>query len=201
MSGAWFALATAPGATLGALAVHAIPRRQFTLLFAGALFVIGAWLLLPRAVTAIRAPLTGRGVVRRLVRDREGQTFLYSYRLWQGMAISAVAGLVSSLLGIGGGIVQRPAMAMVLHFPVHIATATSQFVLMLMAAEAMGVHVAAGVLSTDRSLAQAGAIAAGAVLGAQLGGRFALRLRGEAIVRVLGVAMIVVAARLGLTAL
>jgi uncharacterized membrane protein YfcA len=196
VSGGWFALATLPGAVLGALLVSTVPRGLFNGIFAVALAGVGVWLLLPRPVTMIRPPLTGRGVIRRLVRDRMGQNFLYSYRLWHGIAIGSGIGFFSSLLGIGGGIMYVPAMAVLLHFPVHIATATSQFVAAVMALEATGVHAATGVLAWDRSLVQAAAVAAGALGGAQVGARLAPHVRGDVIVRVLGGALLVVAGRL-----
>lgn len=201
-SGGWFALATLPGSLAGVLVVGYLPRRTFDGLFALVLALIGAYLLVPRrGVTPIRAPLTGRGVVRRTIRDRDGQTFVYSYRFWQGMAISLVVGFVSSLLGIGGGIVHVPAMAVLLHFPVHIATATSHFVLAIMALQATGAHAVTGSLGWDEPLARAAAIAAGAVGGAQIGARLAPRVHGPAIIRALGAALVIVAARLALVAL
>ncbi len=197
----WFALATLPGAVLGALLVTVIPRVLFNTVFAAALFGVGVWLLLPRPVQAIRPPLSGRGVVRREMRDSTGLTFVYAYRLVDGMSLGGGIGFLASLLGIGGGIMYVPAMAMLLHFPVHIATATSQFVAAVMALEATAVHLTTGVLTWDRSLAQAAAIAAGAVAGAQVGARLAPHVRGATIIRVLAVALIVVAARLLMTAL
>ena len=87
-------------------------------------------------------------------------------------------------------------MAIALHFPVHIATATSQFVLGWMALDATAVHVATGTLGWDRTLVRAGVIAAGAAAGAQLGAALARRLRGDLIIRILGAALLLVAARL-----
>jgi uncharacterized membrane protein YfcA len=200
-SGGWFALATLPGSHAGEVVVGYLPRRTFDALFALVLGVIGAYLLLQRQSTTIqRDPLRGRGVVRRTVVDREGQTFVYAYRMWQGMAISLGVGFVSSLLGIGGGIVHVPAMAIVLHFPVHIATATSHFVLAIMALQATGAHIATGSLGWDAPLARAAAIGLGAVGGAQAGARLAHRVHGPAIIRVLGAALAIVAVRLALVA-
>jgi uncharacterized membrane protein YfcA len=195
-SGMLFALASLPGTVFGAIFVRFIPLPLFTLIFGVVLLAIGGWMWMPRRVAAIRAPLSGRGVVTRVMQDRLGQTFFYSFRLRQGVLISAGVGFMSGLLGIGGGVVQVPAMAMVLHFPVHIATATSQFVLMLISLQATGTHLATGTLRFDHNLAQAGAIAVGAVLGAQTGARVAPRVRGEAIIRVLASALLVVAIRL-----
>ena len=200
-TGALFAGATLPGAVAGAIVVAYIPRPAFNAIFAAALGAIGVWLLLPRpATTAIRAPLTGRGVIRRRITDRHGLSFVYGYRRWQGLSISAVVGFVSSLLGIGGGIVHVPAMVMLLHFPVYIATATSQFVLGVMALEATAVHVVHGTLAWDATLARASAIAAGAILGAPFGAYFSHRVHGDMILRALGGALLLVAARLAWTA-
>ena len=196
LTGALFALATLPGAIGGAILVGHIPRHAFNVLFAVALAAIGGWLLLSRASTAIRDPLSGRGVLRRQLIDRSGTMYFYGYRLWHGLAISAVVGFVSSLLGIGGGIVHVPVMVVVLRFPVYVATATSHFVLALMALEATLVHIADGTLSWGPVLARSSAIAAGAIIGAQGGAYFSHRVRGETILRALGAALILVAVRL-----
>lgn len=200
-SGLAFAAATLPGAVAGAIVVKQIDRHTFNLVFAVVLAAIGVYLLLPRPVAAIREPLRGRGVVRRAVTDRGGVTFVYAYRRWQGLAISAAVGFVSSLLGIGGGIVHVPVMAIVLRFPVHVATATSQMVLGLMALQAVVTHVVAGTLAWDETLAQAAMMAVGAVGGAQLGARLSNRIHGHHILQALGGALLLVAARLALLAL
>ncbi|MDA0302552.1 MAG: sulfite exporter TauE/SafE family protein [Chloroflexi bacterium] len=196
-TGGIFAAATIPSAIAGAIIVAYIPRQQFNVMFAVALAAIGLWLLAPRpATTEIRAPLAGRGVIRRRITDRNGLSFVYGYRLWQGLSISAGVGFISSLLGIGGGIVHVPAMVMVLRFPVYVATATSQFVLAIMASQAVAVHVARGTLAWDITLGRASAIAVGAILGAQVGAYFSHRVQGDTILRALGAALLLVAARL-----
>lgn len=199
-SGLWFVLGTFPGAIAGAIVVGYIPRRTFDAIFAIVLVSIGLFLILRSAQTAISDPVTGRGVVRRRISDAQGNTFVYSFNLWKGVAISTAIGFLSSLLGIGGGVIHVPVMATMLHFPVHIATATSQFVLMFMAGEGTAVHFISGALSWDRSLFQAGLLALGAVPGAQLGARLSHRLKGGAIMRALAVALVLVGVRLGLKA-
>lgn len=199
-SGIWFAIATLPGAVAGAIVVGFVPRRAFNAIFASVLIVLGLFLFLRSQSNAIRAPLQGRGVVQRRITDANGSTFAYSYRLWQGIVISAAVGFMSSLLGIGGGVVHVPVMATVLHFPVHIAAATSHFVLAFMALEGTGVHFATGALGWDQAFAQAVAIAVGAVPGAQVGARLSHRLHGGIIIRALAVALVLVGFRLGITA-
>ena len=196
-----FAVATLPGAVGGAIVVKYIDRHTFNLVFSAVLAAIGVYLMLPRPVAAIREPLRGRGVVTREIVDKDGVSFFYAYRRWQGLVISAGVGFVSSLLGIGGGIVHVPVMAIVLRFPVHIATATSHMVLALMALEATAVHLSDGTLKWDQTLAQAAMLSVGAVAGAQIGARLSNRVHGAHILQALGGALLLVAARLAYTAL
>jgi uncharacterized membrane protein YfcA len=200
-SGAWFAAATLPGAVAGAIVVGYIPRKTFDGMFAIVLVLLGLALLLRRASNAIQPPVSGWTTVSRRITDSSGHTYAYSFQMWKGMAISSVVGFVSSLLGIGGGVVHVPVMATVLHFPVHIAAATSHFVLAFMALEGTGVHFATGALTFDRSLAQAVFLAIGAVPGAQVGAYFSRRVHDTHIIKALAGALVLVGARLALKAL
>ncbi|MCK9518380.1 MAG: sulfite exporter TauE/SafE family protein [Dehalococcoidia bacterium] len=199
-SGLWFGLATLPGAVAGALVVAYIPRRTFDAIFGVTLVSIGLYLALRSGVQAIQRPVTGWGVVSRSIGDISGPRFVYSYQLWKGLAISLGVGFLSSLLGIGGGVIHVPVMVTVLHFPVHIATATSQFVLSFMSAQGTAVHFWTGTLGWDEPLEQAVLLAVGAVPGAQLGAFLARRLPAITIMRVLAGALILVGVRLGLKA-
>lgn len=200
-SGGWFAIATLPGAIAGAIMVSFIPRRTFDALFAAVLIALGLFLILRSTNTAISDPVTGRGVVRRRITDVHGNTFVYSFHLWKGVVISTGVGFISSLLGIGGGIIHVPVMATMLHFPVHIAAATSHFVLAFMAAEGTAVHFATGALTWDRSLWQAALISVGAIPGAQLGALLSHRLHGGIIIRALAGALVLAGVRLALKAI
>ena len=199
-SGAWFALATLPGALIGAYVVQFIPRRAFDALFAAVLTAIGGLLLLRSPSTAIRNPVTGAGVVHRQITDSRGNTFVYSFHLWKGAGMSAGIGFLSSLLGIGGGVIHVPVMATMLHFPIHIAAATSQFVLAFMAGEGTAVHFATGNLSWNEDLMKAGLLAAGAIPGAQAGARLSARIHGTVILRALAGALVLVGIRLAVKA-
>jgi uncharacterized membrane protein YfcA len=199
-SGAWFAVATLPGAIAGAFVVSEIPRRAFDAIFAACLIALATWLLWKRGTPAIRQPLRGRGVARRELRDRDGVRYFYAFQMWKGVAFSAGIGFLSSLLGIGGGVIHVPVMAMILRFPIQVAAATSQFVLMFMAGEGTAVHFAQGTLGWDRTLLQASFIALGAVPGAQAGALLSRRLKGSIILRALSIALLVIGARLAVQA-
>jgi hypothetical protein len=200
-SGWWFVAGSLPGAVGGAITVAYVPPRLFDAIFAILLCSVGIYLIFKRIGTAIAPPITGWGVVSRKMTDRQGNTFFYSFQVWKGVGISAVVGFVSSLLGIGGGIIHVPIMATVLHFPVHIAAATSHFVLAFMAAEGSLVHVVEGTLGWNQSLAQAMLLAAGVIPGAQIGARLSQRVHGGIIIRALAGALVLVGVRLGMKAI
>ena len=61
-----------------------------------------------------------------------------------GVLLSLGIGFVSSFLGIGGGVIHVPVMSPVLGLPVHVATATSHFVLAVMSGAATLTHLAEG---------------------------------------------------------
>lgn len=193
MTGGLFALASTPGVVAGVLLVPAVPERAFTILLGVLLLGLGG-LVLGGPPRRIRPPLSGKGIIVRTLATPEG-TYRYGYRVWQGVLLSAAVGLVSSLFGIGGGVIHVPAMISLLHFPVQFAVATSQFILAFMTGGGTILHLANGTLSGGQ-LAKMAALAGGMVPGAQIGARLAREMKPRTIVRLLVAALLVLAVRL-----
>jgi uncharacterized membrane protein YfcA len=103
------------------------------------------------------------------------------------VGLSLFVGYISSLLGIGGGIIHVPALVHLLNFSVHIATATSHFILAVMAITGTTVHMATGVFS--HGIRRTVLLAIGVLLGAQLGARLSTRVHGDWIIRGLAIAL------------
>ena len=195
-TGLIFAAATAPGAIFGALAVNLIPRRLFDIIFGAVLMAVAAFILLRGGTESGRIVEPRRGLTLRTITDAAGDTYVYRFPMPLGIAISAVVGFLSSLLGIGGGIVHVPAMVEVLHFPVHIATATSHFILTFMALVGSGEHLVTGDLGPHAGFDKVFLLSLGVIPGAQVGARFSHRFKGVLIVRLLGAALFLVGLRL-----
>jgi uncharacterized membrane protein YfcA len=106
--------------------------------------------------------------------------------------LSFGVGFLSSILGIGGGIIHVPALITLFDFPAHIATATSHFILALSAATGTLSHVALGHVQLGPGIA----MALGAIAGAQVGGALSHRVHGTWIVRGLAAALTLVGLRL-----
>lgn len=197
LSGLVFAAASLPSAIAGAFLVNALPRDVFDVIFGLSLLAVAGYTMwVVGQPIVMRVPLRGRGVlVREMPGTDEGTTFRWSYNVVHGAVFSAGIGLLSSLLGIGGGVFQVPVMITLLRFPVHVATATSQFVLLFMSGEASAVHLIAGDLAGE-NLVRALLLSVGVIPGAQIGARLAQRFHGPMIARLLAVALVIVGGRL-----
>jgi uncharacterized membrane protein YfcA len=194
-SGLAFAAATLPGSVAGALLARSIPRGAFDIAFALVLLGLAVLVVRVRPDQGPPAP-EGRawGRTSRELVDAEGTVHRYAVPLPLGIGISLGVGFASSLLGIGGGFIHVPALIAILGFPVHIATATSHFVLAIMATAGTITHIATGDLAGvwPRALY----LAIGAIAGAQAGARLSTRVHGVVIIRLLAGALVIVALRL-----
>jgi uncharacterized membrane protein YfcA len=198
--GMLFAAATIPGSISGALSVNLVPRRLFNGIFGGLLLVLAAYLLIRKPVGAGHQPADGASRMTRTVTERNGTVHTYTFNPKIGLWLSLGVGYLSSMLGIGGGIIHVPALVRLLNFPVHIATATSHFMLAIMALTGTVVHIASG------SFSQGGAwrtirIAAGVLAGAQAGAALSTRIHGHWIIRGLALALASVGLRILFAAL
>ena len=160
-------LTTVTGATLGGLSASLIPER----LLAGAFAALMAY----TAVSMVAGSRAGASMevgeppIDPTAPDGPMAPAYRSHRLPAALAGSVGAGVSSALLGIGGGVVKVPLLRLVMGAPLHIATATSNYV--------VGVTAAAGayayLLRGDVDAVVAGpmvlGVAAGAALGARVG--------------------------------
>ena len=178
-AGSFFALAATPGAIAGAILIEYIPMDTFTVMFGLMLVLIAGYLFISAggAIAGGRADAPTIG----------------PYNLKVGMLMSTVVGFLSSILGVGGGIIHVPMMVYILRFPVHFATATSHFTLAVMTFVATVVHVAAGDLKDQWLLVMP--LAAGVVFGAQAGAKLSPRVRSAYIIRLLALALILAGVR------
>jgi uncharacterized membrane protein YfcA len=192
-SGLLFSLASVPGAIIGVSITDYLNRGVFETIFGAILLLAAVYLLVAPHLKYRPGIAPERHSVRRLT-DAQGNTYHYSFSLLRGMAIAFGAGLISGLLGIGGGIIHVPALTQILAFPTHIATATSHFVLAITTFSAVIVHIIQG--SFTGGISRAAVLSAGAVVGAQIGARLSQKVPGTWIIRLLAVGLGLVAIRL-----
>jgi len=198
-SGLLFAAATIPGAILGALSTAYIPRRPFDVVFGILMIAASTFLLLNPGGAEGAVESRGKFQLTRNLVEKDGTAHTFSYNPIVGVGLSFFVGCISSLLGIGGGIVHVPLLVRLLSFPVHIATATSHFILAITALTGTIVHIVTG--SFAHGVFRTIALAIGVLFGAQVGALLSNRVHGKWIIRGLAVALGFVGIRILLMAL
>lgn len=186
--------------TLGALAggmiaVWVSGRWLYGLFALVALYIVYAMRRSPAAETAddpdgslpatFTDPATGREVC-------------YSvHHVDAGVAASTIAGVLSSLLGIGGGVVKVPIMCQIMGVPIKAAAATSTFMIGITTATAAMVYYGGGLVVPALVIP----VALGALIGAQVGSRLAAQIRSKALRTLFQVFLLFIAAQMAWRAL
>ncbi|WP_196596181.1 sulfite exporter TauE/SafE family protein [Pectinatus frisingensis] len=166
-----FAAATLPGAFLGSYADEYFSGGIFDFVFGGMLVMLAGVMYWKSS-----AP-------KALAKEFDPKHFVYPKKL--GILISIFVGFLSSVLGIGGGIIHVPLMIYVLSFPPHVATATSHFVLAVSSFVGCISHFILGHIVWKPAIG----IGFGAVIGAQIGAVISQKTRPRVIVILLSIVM------------
>ena len=173
---------TAAGAIAGGLLAGVVSAQVLSVLFALVVFVTAGYLLYK--------------VRRRAEAGVPERLFYLNYRLhhWPaGMAVSSLAGMISGLLGVGGGFIKVPVMYAIMGAPLGVATATSNFMVGITAAASVFVYYGRGDIHPLVVIPTALGVFAGAMLGVYILPRLRvawLRLGLVGLLIVMGVQML-----------
>lgn len=149
-------LFTTAGALAGGLMTAFLPEKGLYISFGFLLILIAIRMLCPRekpdfANNPIQAP----------------------YQNWPGgAALSALAGVLSGALGVGGGVLKIPAMNQVMKIPLSVAFATSNLMIGVTATAGALVYFSRG----EVDLKVAAPLVLGTAMGAYLGARTVKRI-------------------------
>ena len=189
---------TASGALVGGVVAFLLPDRVLAGLFALLLAYTGVSML-RRGASAARAEQSSvePGGVLEVPVDTAGSfraglagPGYRPSRLGAGIGGSLFAGLVSALLGVGGGIVKVPLMHLVMGVPLKVATATSNLMIGVTAAASAIVYLMRGGVNPLVAGPTAVGVYAGAMVGSRVAQRIDLRLLRFLFVAVLGLTAI-----------
>jgi uncharacterized protein len=197
-AGLLFALFTIPGSILGVLTTKYISREVFDTIFGIVLLGLAIFLFLNGGEKeSISKPVEEKkGWVHQRIVDKWNEVYSYSYDIRKGSVLSIFVGYFSPLLGIGGGIIHVPAMVEWLRFPVHIATATSHFILAIMATVSVIVHIYNGNYNDPAIFRMVLWLGIGVVFGAQMGVFLSRKIKGKMIIKALAVSLGLVGIRI-----
>ncbi len=190
-------VATAAGALCGAIMAAWVPGKSLYVLFG---------LVLCYTAYSMSRPKDGKP--RELPPDRWADCLKLhtsyfdkalnreiSYRVSRtgtGLAVSGAAGLLSGLLGIGGGVLKVPVMNLAMGIPLKVCTATSNFMIGVTASTGAAVYFMRG----DVQPFVTAPVAVGVLLGAKIGSRVLGHLRSEWIRRVFVAVLLVTAVQM-----
>jgi uncharacterized membrane protein YfcA len=107
-------------------------------------------------------------------------------------ALSTLAGIISALLGVGGGLIQVPMMNGLLRAPLKQAIGTSSFLIGMTAAVSALIYLARGVLQPDLVVP----CTFGIFVGARLGTQFGLKMPPTLLRILFAVVMVITALRM-----
>ena len=147
------ALISIPGTILGAYISDNVSPSLFKLLFGIILVASGIYIYLRRKLESRESNLSKQIMI---------------------LAVSAsfFAGIVSSLFGIGGGVVFVPLMVIAIGLSMKLAAPTSQFILMFASASGMIMHSILG----HPNYYEAGMLSIGSFIGGIIGSKLSTRI-------------------------
>jgi uncharacterized membrane protein YfcA len=191
------AVATVPGASIGAYATKFFSSKSLAIIFGVALFFIAGIMLRrtlhqrtshKKAHSAATTQIPNRGVWHRKLVDSMGKVFEYDSRIYSGLLLLFLGGLASGFLGIGGGLIVVPILSAIVGLPMHIAVATSMLTMTFTSISGVSTHIMLGNVRIEYAIP----LVIGILLGAQLGARTAKGLKSASLERVFAVVVLVI---------
>lgn len=147
-------VATAAGALGGGMLAGFLSPTTTYLLFAGVVFITAGYMYFSARRKSVP------GTREELFRED------YQVRRWlPGLSMSSVAGLLSGLLGVGGGFIKVPVMYSIMDVPLGVATATSNLMVGITAAASVFIYYGRGDIHPLVAIPVAFGVFTGAILG------------------------------------
>ncbi len=169
------AIGAVPGSIAGVLAVKHANATWFDVAYGTLLLILSVLVMRRRSVVS---------------RPEGEQTFAHRYVV--AVPAGVLLGLLSSLFGIGGGVVLIPLLLLAARMPPHVVTATSALVIALTAPVGVIAHAVAG----DIDWLAAAPLVAGGLLGGALAPAVSARVSSPRLISLLALALIGAAAGL-----
>ncbi len=186
-TGGILAIANVPGALFGAYVTSMVESLILEAFLGILLMGLGI-----RMVVCTELPEKSSDECTVRMVGSEGQVFEYAPKLKWGVPGTFLAGVTSGLFGIGGGILDVPLLRLGVGIPMHIACATSMFIMILTSLSAGLTHAMLGHARLDYAIP----LVIGIIIGTQIGALLARRTKAKILENILGICLLVVGARM-----
>lgn len=156
-------LYTVLGATIGGMSAPYLPARAVAVSF-GVVLLWTAYQMAKRSVSKIKESSAtgnenqGEWDFKKISKSARGKSY------FSGI----MAGLVSAILGVGGGVIKVPVMHLLLGAPIKKSTATSAFMIGITASAGAVHYLTGGYVNPMTAIIAAGSVFIGARIGASI---------------------------------
>ncbi|WP_138418526.1 sulfite exporter TauE/SafE family protein [Aquibacillus sediminis] len=179
-----FMTASIPGGVLGSWLNQFVDTEVFSIYFGVLMFLLFFVFFFKKRVTTSTEDVRKQSIVG----ERQKNKFSILY----GFVVACLVGILSGLFGIGGGSLMVPAMVLLFQFPIHIATATSMFMILFVSLISSITHISLGHVPWE----YVALFIPGAWIGGTIGAKLNQRLGSKTVEWILRVLLIVVGIRL-----
>lgn len=190
-SGLLFFIGSGPGGVVGAFVNKAMDVQTFSLYFGIFMIFISIILMVRNKIKPMKTS-ENKYHYKRTFMNEEGMEIYYGFNPFIALPIAFLVGFISGLFGVGGGSLMVPAMILLFMFPPHIAVATSMFMIFLSAITSSIAHIGLGNVNWLLTLV----LVPGAWVGAMLGAKINTKLKGNTVISLLRIILIILGARL-----
>ena len=182
------------GAILGGITANYLSATALAKLFSGLMFLVAIIMIWRIRQHNGQEKFYTDGVLPgNYIDDANGTTIYYTVKKVPAvMMISLIAGNVSGLLGVGGGIFKVPAMNILSGVPMKAATATSNFMIGVTAAASAFIYFAYGHLNPFI----ASTAALGVLVGSMTGVRISRKIHSKVLTWVFAIVLLVISIQL-----
>jgi uncharacterized protein len=173
----WLGLGGVGGGVIGAIVANLIGAKQLKRIFGVFVVAVGAYMLMRTGGPA------------------DGAAVSQSRGALEMVGVGVLVGIVSGLLGVGGGIVMVPALVLLLGYSQHLAQGTSLAVIIPVSISGTLVHASKGNVIWSFAFW----LAAGAMIGAGIMGSVVVNIPNDQLRLMFGIFMILVGASMMVT--
>lgn len=180
-----------PGAVVGAIMSEEISTRLFMQIFSADLLLVAVYIFFrPHRSLTISCAKQLKGMIR--VKQTEANpegVVAYAINIPLAAMVFFPAGILSGLVGVGGGSVMVPGMLLILDMPSAMVSATSMLIMVSNAGIASAVQAMLGHINWTAATI----LSLGAIIGSRIGPHMSVRLNKTQLTRLMSVLLLITA--------
>ncbi|MEM2928791.1 MAG: sulfite exporter TauE/SafE family protein [Nitrososphaerota archaeon] len=198
-SGLYLIIGTIPGALIGAYLTNFFSSKELALLF-GFFLIFISFRIIYKAFKKNEYDKNYKGKEIKNKKyysyveiiDSKGEVFKYYANIPFGILFSIFAGISSGMFGVGGGALAVPIMHIIVGMPMHIAIATSMFIMIFTSFSGVIGHILLGNILVELAMP----LCIGIIFGTQVGALIARKLKARILEIIFGLILIIISLNL-----